>query len=284
MSLLSISRANAAHQVSADLLGHDARPRCRYHSAAEIPSCGGLAPTGETEVLVTCKSGFQRYCEFLVVTYPASRPYFGKSISIAIWNTIGCNDCDQSQLDGVSFTPTLLTKGARLWLMDSIVQTAPPSGAVGPTGYYLMSAWNGLGSQLAGYTTANLTLQDTIDWGAPYTTNEIERQTVWRYRPKRQVYQLVNGSLVYTMQTTPANISAGDLLTLGQNLTLPTGWTYRCRVLGENGLDVKSNEAGIATTLYDDLDNAYQLVTESDYNSCKLYSDKECIEETDDCD
>ena len=50
-------------------------------------------------------------------------------------------------------------------------------------------------------------------------------------------------------------LSYDDLAGLGSRLTLPSGWTYRSRILDQ---DLVASASGEATIIQDDLQNTYQ--------------------------
>ena len=61
----------------------------------------------------------------------------------------------------------------------------------------------------------------------------------------------------YSIQKVPTQVQA-DLATLGDRLTLPTGWTYRTRTLTET-LRITALD-GLATIIQDDVANSDQML------------------------
>jgi hypothetical protein len=253
-----------------------------YQSTDVQPSCGGKATDG-AEVNVRCdgveKSPFRRYCEIFEVVRKK------QILNVTIWNTIGCCECPDELLSGVQFgiRTGLMQNGPRYWQMDSIVQASPPSSAVGPDGWKLIAGFNGIGTTTV--ATMTKSVSDLFKGDDPYTYTYVARETVWRWRPGRQVYQLLNGEgQVFTMQAYSEQVehqTLASILTLGSRLDLPSGWSYRCRKLGGRGINISANASGIATITQDELKNTYML-TEGfpDSHICPTYSDEECSPET----
>jgi len=211
----------------------------------------------------------------------SAQAWLPKNISLKVWNTIGCNACPEEKWQNVEWSNTLISNGPRIWQMDSIVQEVPQANAVDQDGFYLVGAWNGIGSMLVANMEFKLdsweAIQEVIQRitsHSAYVLTYVARQTVWRYRPGRQVHQLVDDKgNVYTMQASEVS-STESIMGLTYAPAIPTGWTYRCRVLGPSGLDVAANATGIATILQDEFRTVYMLTEAPECDS--LYADDSC--------
>ncbi len=95
-----------------------------------------------------------------------------------------------------------------------------------------------------------------------YVERKINRGAVFFWDAGKKVYELVNpDGLAYVMQARcigiDPTISEASLDTLGDKLSLPTGWSYRVRVLSEEL--VVDTIAHVATVLQDEFENTYTL-------------------------
>ncbi len=107
----------------------------------------------------------------------------------------------------------------------------------------------------------------TVDLGAvpklgPYTETKVNRGVIFFWDEGQTVHELVNpDGLAYVMQAlcigVDPSMTPESLLTLGDRLALPEGWSYRTRVL-EDELIVDTT-ATIATVLQDEFENSYTL-------------------------
>jgi hypothetical protein len=93
-----------------------------------------------------------------------------------------------------------------------------------------------------------------------YSPNEIIRTTNFIYKAGTPIYELTSpADEVYVMQSysqiVNPNLAMSDLPDLAKQLKLPTGWTYKTRVLDQE-LSLIAN--GIAYVLQDNLSNSYQ--------------------------
>ncbi len=107
----------------------------------------------------------------------------------------------------------------------------------------------------------------TIDLGddpsvIPYTKRFVDRGAVFFFDAGKPVYELVDPEgLAYVMQSycvavDPA-LDLEHLVSLGDRLSLPGGWTFRSRLLAEE-LVVDTSDK-VATVLQDELENTYTL-------------------------
>jgi hypothetical protein len=97
---------------------------------------------------------------------------------------------------------------------------------------------------------------------SPYTEVHVNRGAVFFFDAGSPVYELVDpDGLAYVLQAycigVDPTLTQDGLETLGDRLALPTGWSYRSRILAEE-LVVDTTET-IATVLQDELENSYTL-------------------------
>jgi hypothetical protein len=96
----------------------------------------------------------------------------------------------------------------------------------------------------------------------PYTERKVDRRVSMFFDAGSAVYELIDpDGLPYVMQAyctavDPA-LNESSLADLGQRLALPTGWSFRTRVLQEE-LIVDTSQS-VATVLQDELQNSYTL-------------------------
>ena len=107
----------------------------------------------------------------------------------------------------------------------------------------------------------------TVDLGAvpklgPYTETKVNRGAIFFWDEGQTVHELVHpDGYAYVMQAlcvgVDATMSPESLLTLGDRLDLPAGWSYRTRVLEEEL--IVDTTSTIATVLQDEFENSYTL-------------------------
>ena len=195
----------------------------------------------------------QRYCEVL----------YGKrnwlNLEVKVFNTQGLNLCPEDQwkvLTKESIAKTydasfVLLNGPRYWMMDEIQ-------AAGTTVNNVKESFGGIEMNLR--ATVDIGIFKQLIGSKQYSPNEVQRTTNFIYRAGGAVYELTApGREVYVMQSysqiVNPTLSMKDLASLDQQLKLPTGWTYRSRVLDQD-LSMVAN--GIAYVLQDNLMNSYQ--------------------------
>lgn len=195
----------------------------------------------------------QRYCEVLL----GKRDWL--KLELKVFNTQGLNLCPEAQwkdLTKESVAKTfdvsfVLLNGPRYWVMDEIQ-------AAGSTVNTVKESFGGIEMNLR--ATVQLGLLKQLFGSKNFTPNEIARTTNFVYKTGSAVYELTSPTgEVYVMQSysqivNPA-LSMRDLPVLSEQLKLPTGWTYRSRVLDQD-LSLVAN--GIAYVLQDNLSNSYQ--------------------------
>jgi len=195
-----------------------------------------------------------RYCEVLLL-----RPIDGTPTA-EVYNTYPLNDCpdatwralDPTTVAAAAGVPLAILNGPRYWLMDEI---EPPAGdPPAPV------AFGGM----------EMTLRATVDISSigaadsPYTAHNVDRRAVFGYSPGSTVYELVapDGS-IYVMQSwsqqVDPTLDEAALAGLGARLQVPSGWSYRTRVLTEP-LRVVTTDTD-AVVLQDELKNSYSQET-----------------------
>jgi hypothetical protein len=195
----------------------------------------------------------QRYCEVL----------YGKRnwliLEVKVYNTQGLNLCPEVQwkvltkdtIAKANDASFVLLNGPRYWTMDEIQ-------AAGNTVNNVKESFGGIEMNLRAIVKLGLFKQ--LIGSKQYNPNEITRTTNFIYKAGATVYELVSPSgEVYVMQSysqiVNPTLSIKDLSTLDQQLKMPTGWSYKSRVL-ENELSLIAN--GTAYVLQDNLSNSYQ--------------------------
>lgn len=195
----------------------------------------------------------QRYCEVLI----GRRNWL--KLEVRVFNTQGLNLCPESQWKAVtkeSIAKTfdssfVLLNGPRYWMMDEIQ-------ASGNTVNDVKESFGGIEMKLR--ATVQLSLLKQLMGSKNYAPNEVARTTNFIYKSGSTVYELISpAGEVYVMQSysqiVNPQLNMQDLPALNQQLKLPTGWTYRSRMLDQD-LSLVAN--GIAYVLQDNLANSYQ--------------------------
>ena len=190
-----------------------------------------------------------RYCEIFVVTR------HGFSAIAAIYNTVGLNDCPDSQwhalnVDRLESEPgayLILLNGPRYFVMDRNALRDP-----GPE-----RDFNGLQTRLV----AELEVEQANEKRVPYSETAVQRQSCYVYEADRDVYELhsPNGRSYimqsYSLEVDP-NLDEAALGDLTSRLSLPKGWRYEAR---KSSADLTVCNAGqTAQVLQDSLNNTYQ--------------------------
>jgi hypothetical protein len=101
---------------------------------------------------------------------------------------------------------------------------------------------------------------DAMKLGGPYQQHQIQRHSVVRFDAGKSVYELTDPmGKIYDMQSYSVQQVAqteADLPSLGTRLKLPTGWSYRTRVLDSDLLVTAVNDIGVV--VQDDFADSYQ--------------------------
>jgi hypothetical protein len=193
-----------------------------------------------------------RYGEVIAVFERAGR------FEAEVFGTQFLNDCPQELWDSLrpddlaAELGALFVKlnGPRHWVIDGIgqkVNTLEP----------VVREFNGLAMR-------RLAVIDLADGPttSPYTQNHVHRGVVFFYDAGKPVYELVDPEgVTYVMQAYSLAVDAGTneatLVTLGQRLTPPAGWSFRVRTL-EQELVVDTTHT-VAVVLQDEFEHSYTL-------------------------
>lgn len=192
----------------------------------------------------------KRYGEVLLVRVGESGP------QATVYNTFPLNDCpielfaalDPQEIAAENGVTAVLLNGPRYWLMDRIDKKAPETWVVKNFG----------GIEMLEQATVVLSSMNP----APYLANRVDRQAAFTFNAGREIYELIDPEgRFWVMQTASQvvdrNLSLADLPKLAERLTLPTGWTYRARVLNSPlRVDTSTHTAEV---LQDNLTNSYSL-------------------------
>jgi len=190
-----------------------------------------------------------RYCEILLANGNRSQ------VTIQVYNTLGLNDCPDSQWQALK--PNTVAKefqarkavmnGPRYFMMDTISERG--SGQV--------QSFQGL--QMRKVATFQMKPTGRKP-SPPYTEQAIDRDTDYLFDKGKPVYELVAPDQhVYVMQSysqiVDPNLSQDQLASLGNRLKLPKGWKYQVHY-PDSDLEMKSG--GKAYVVQDDLKDTYQ--------------------------
>jgi len=198
---------------------------------------------------VTDLSG-KRYGEVLLVTPGEAGP------QATVYNSYPLNDCpaelwsalDAQTIAAENGAAAALLNGPRYWLMNSIEKQ--------PQGPQITKNFGGIDM-----IQQAIVLLSSMD-PAPYTVNQVSRNTVFVFDPGEEIYELIDPrGQRWVMQTwsqmADPNLSRADLPKLADRLNLPDGWSYQPRVLTETlRVDTRTQPAQVTQ---DDLTNSYSL-------------------------
>ncbi|MGE2815081.1 hypothetical protein ACQI5H_08045 [Mycobacterium heidelbergense] len=192
----------------------------------------------------------KRYGEVLLVEVGESGP------QATVYNSFPLNDCPAelwSKLDAQAIAAengaaAALLNGPRYWLMNAIEKE--------PQGPQERKTFGGI--EMIKQATVAMSSMNP----APYSANEVSRNTVFVFDAGAEVYELVEpDGRRWVMQTwsqvVDPNLSRADLPGLAGRLNLPDGWRYEPRVLTETlRVDTRTRPAQVTQ---DDLTNSYTL-------------------------
>jgi len=192
----------------------------------------------------------KRYGEVLLVEVGESGP------QATVYNSFPLNDCpaelwsklDPQAIAGENGAAAALLNGPRYWLMNAIEKE--------PQGPQERKTFGGI--DMIKQATVALSSMNP----APYTVNEVSRNTVFVFDAGEEVYELIDADgRRWVMQTwsqvADPNLSRDDLPGLASRLKLPDGWRYEPRALTETlRVDTRTRPAQVTQ---DDLTNSYSL-------------------------
>ncbi|HWE67516.1 MAG TPA: hypothetical protein VG298_12830 [Acidimicrobiales bacterium] len=182
----------------------------------------------------------------------------GEQFTAHVYGTQLLNDCPQELWETLNPAAiaeelgALIVKlnGPRYWVLDGLGSKSAPLEPV-------LHDFNGILMR----RIAVLAL-GTNPAQVPYTERKVDRRVSMFFDAGSAVYELIDpDGLPYVMQAyctavDPA-LNESSLADLGQRLALPTGWSFRTRVLQEE-LIVDTSQS-VATVLQDELENSYTL-------------------------
>lgn len=209
-----------------------------------------MTPT-DTPRLVTDMRGV-RYGEVLAVFRRRS------GFEAEVYGTQMLNDCPPELWDALDAdviaaeTGALAVKlnGPRHWMLDGLGQKVA---VVEP-----------VLREFSGLTTRRIAVVELGEEPGvrPYEEIHVNRGAVFFFDAGSPVHELVDpDGTAYVMQAyctgVDPTLTQGSLPALGDRLSMPPGWTFRTRVLGEEL--VVDTSATVATVLQDELENTYTL-------------------------
>jgi len=195
-----------------------------------------------------------RYCEIILLS--------GKEDGIhgEVFNTFPLNECPDDQwkaidtvaiakAEGVFFASS---NGPRYWAMDSVAKSDASETYKKTFGEIEMNHYASV------FVGANPAAMQN-----PYTPRAVDRKAAFTFNAGTTVYMLRDAEgKTYVMQSWSQQVDPelveDDLLTLGERLELPEGWTYDSKTLTQEF--VVETRAEDAQVLSDDLRNSYSYV------------------------
>lgn len=259
------------------------------HSAVSIEglpepnyTCNAKRPDGVFSAPMYCTKDQGFACEVLNVQFKFPKAH------VTIWNSYGCG-CNWTLYNNTHWNARKRRNGPRMWTADSFVSDATAeAGSILSNGSFVTNEFDGInyrwGAELdVSYATV---IKNLIKGDQPWTFSTIQRTGARVWKAGRQVYEIVTDtSQVYLMQAVSMQIDATlttneGLLNLlerplpssGKTMSLPSGWSYRCKVLAKD-LVIRSN--GTASIMQDEFYNNYM-----EENIQAEYADKTCVAET----
>ena len=175
-----------------------------------------------------------------------------------VFGTQLINDCPQELWETLDATEIAAEMGAigvklngpRYWTLDAFGQKVAVAEPV-------LRDFNGITMR----RIATVDLGEIPKLG-PYNETKVNRGVIFFWDEGQTVHELINPEgHAYVMQALCTGVdptmSPESLLTLGERLELPEGWSYRTRVLEEEL--IVDTTSTIATVLQDEFENSYTL-------------------------
>ena len=175
-----------------------------------------------------------------------------------VFGTQLINDCPQELWETLDATEIAADMGAigvklngpRYWTLDAFGQKVAVAEPV-------LRDFNGITMR----RIATVDLGEIPKLG-PYNETKVNRGVIFFWDEGQTVHELINPEgHAYVMQALCTGVdptmSPESLLTLGERLELPDGWSYRTRVLEEEL--IVDTTATIATVLQDEFEKSYTL-------------------------
>jgi hypothetical protein len=196
-----------------------------------------------------------RYCEVFLVDVE------GDLAIVNVFNTVGLNECpselwealDTDEIAEEQEVFMAVLNGPRFWTVDGAAGGDAATGETEELGGIEMQKVAEIRLPLA----QALELLDTAE---PYAEVVVDRDNAWVFSAGREVYELMDpDGGAYVMQSFSHQVddalTSADLPSLGELLQLPTGWTFRTRVLPS---ELVVQATGQAIVTQDELRNTYQ--------------------------
>ncbi len=175
-----------------------------------------------------------------------------------VFGTQLINDCPQELWETLDATEIAAEMGAigvklngpRYWTLDAFGQKVAVAEPV-------LRDFNGITMR----RIATVDLGEIPKLG-PYNETKVNRGVIFFWDEGQTIHELINPEgHAYVMQALCTGVdptmSPESLLTLGERLELPEGWSYRTRVLEEEL--IVDTTSTIATVLQDEFENSYTL-------------------------
>jgi hypothetical protein len=218
-------------------------------------ACGSLGGTGGAGATGGASASLRdsRFCEIQVGTAQ------GSTLHIDVYSTQSLDDCPEdawSKLTAASIQAQTMSQfvaldGPRYWVVDSLQGSV----ALDPT----VQTFGGIEMHESAALDVAAGASSTV--GMPYLPHTVERHSDYHYLAGEPVYELVDPSAkAYVMQSYSTQDKAqteASLAGLGAALTLPSGWSFRTRVLTTTLVEQATN--GSAVVVLDDFANNYVL-------------------------
>ena len=193
-----------------------------------------------------------RYCEIILSQ---------SKLQFAVYNTMGLNECPDNLWKKLTVAEIkketgsffVYLNGPRHFVIDGFKNTELVAKEEKKFRY--------LSLREAG--VLHLSLWDIMMGARPYREHPVDRKTTWIYKAHRPVYELIDPKgRVFVMQSYSLEkkpLTQARLSSLGGQLTLPSGWSYKTGVLKQDReLKAINNKAVV---VQDNLLNTYQLAT-----------------------
>jgi hypothetical protein len=195
-----------------------------------------------------------RYCEIILLSDKED------GIHGEVFNTFPLNECPDDQwkaIDTVAIAKAeevffASSNGPRYWAMDSVAKSDASETYKKTFGEIEMNHYASV------FVGANPAAMQN-----PYTPRAVDRKAAFTFNAGTTVYMLRDADgKTYVMQSwsqqVDPELAEDDLITLGERLELPEGWTYDSKTLTQEF--VVETRAEDAQVLSDDLRNSYSYV------------------------
>lgn len=198
----------------------------------------------------------KRYCEILLVSLGAG------GLSAEVFNTYPLNDCPASSWEALDTkaiaktegVPIAIANGPRFWLMNTAAKSDTETVFEKKFGALAMNRY------------ANVNIGKPADVAKSYLPRAVNRRAAFTFNKGETVYTLRSADgKTYVMQSWSQQVDPtlveSSLNSLGDRLTLPTGWTFTPVLLTDDFVvETRSEDALV---LQDELQNSYSYVADA---------------------